>query len=77
MVLGVFSLFLWSGTFIEAFVGLVLGILYVIIDTQIMIKRSEVRKDVFSDAKILFVDFVKIFFEIIKLLDKGEKKEKK
>ena len=75
LVLGLVSLFLFRGSFVEAFVGLVLGILYVVIDTQIMIARSLVRKDVFTDAKILFVDFVKIFIEILKLLNKEEKKK--
>jgi FtsH-binding integral membrane protein len=77
LVLGLFSLFLWRGTVLEAIVGLILSILYIIIDTQIMIKRSEVRKDVFTDAKILFVDFVQMFIEILKLLDKDDKKDRK
>jgi hypothetical protein len=41
-----------------------------------MIARSLQRKDVFTDAKILFVDFVKIFIEIVKLLSQKEEKKK-
>jgi FtsH-binding integral membrane protein len=76
-VLFIVSLFTYRGSFLEAVIGLAMGVLYIIIDTQIMIARAQHRKDVFTDAKELFIDLAKIFFEIVKLLSKDEKKDKK
>ena len=54
-----------------------LGVLYVIIDTQIMIHKAENGVfDTFTDAKHLLFDLFKIMMEIMKILSK-EKKEKK
>jgi hypothetical protein len=76
-VLFIISLFTYRGSFFEGIIGLAMGILYIIIDTQVMIARSHHRKDVFTDAKELFLDLAKIFFEIVKLLSREEKKDKK
>jgi FtsH-binding integral membrane protein len=56
---------------------LIIGVFYVVIDTQMIIHRTENGiYDVFSDAKHLLLDLFKIFIEIIKLLSKEEKKKK-
>jgi hypothetical protein len=52
-------------------------VLYVIIDTQIIIKKTECGIfDVFTDAKELIFDIFKIFIEIVKILLQEKKKNK-
>ncbi len=61
---------------IELIAGVAIGILYVIIDTQIMISRAESgRFDVWTDAKELFIDLFKLFYEITRILIKNSKKK--
>ncbi len=61
---------------LEAVIGLIIGCLYVIVDTQIIIHKTENGIfDVFTDAKELFVDLIKIFIEILKLVSKDNKKK--
>lgn len=51
--------------------------LYVIIDTQLMIHKAENGVfDVYTDAKQLLLDLFKIFIEIFKLLAQNDKKKK-
>ena len=62
---------------IESFVGVVIGNLYVIIDTQIMIARAESGTfDVWSDAKELFIDLFKLFYNICRILLNNSEKKK-
>jgi FtsH-binding integral membrane protein len=78
LILSLVSLFLFRFSVLESLIGLALGILYVIIDTQMMIMRAESQnKDVFQDAKSLFIDFVKIFLRILELLSKDDKKKRR
>ena len=75
LVLGLINLFVFS-VLAEAIIGLVVGVLYVIIDTQMIIHRAENGVfEVFSDAKELFVDFVKIFLEVLKLFSNKKKRD--
>lgn len=79
LVIIIISIFIWN-VMLEAMIGVVLGCLYVIIDTQTIIHKTENGIfDVYRDAKMLFIDFVKIFIHILKILseNKKEKKEKK
>lgn len=75
LVLAVINIFVFS-VFVEAVIGLFIGVLYVIVDTQMIIHRTESGiYDVFSDAKLLFLDLVKIFIEILKILSSKKKKD--
>lgn len=80
LVLSIFTLFISPNTFFAAVIGLVVSVLYVIVDTQIIIQKTEYgRFETFRDAKELFVDFIKIMIEVLNLLSKlsGEQKKKK
>ena len=56
LFLSLLSLFFISSNFIEALIGLAIGILYVVVDTQMIIYKTEIGKfDVFGDAKELFI----------------------
>ena len=75
IVLGIISIFVFN-VMMEAVLGLIIGCLYVIVDTQTIIRRTEEGQfDVVRDAKMLFVDFVKIFIEILKILQENKKKD--
>ena len=75
LVLSIISIFVYSFE-LFAILGLFIGVLYVIIDTQIIIHRTEYGIfDVFSDAKHLIFDMFKIFMEIMKILGKHKKKD--
>ncbi len=78
LCLSLFSFFFISSIFLESLIGLAVGILYVVIDTQMIIYKTENGEyDTFGDAKELFVDFIKILFEIIKILSSLSKEKKK
>ena len=75
IVLSIFSLFFFGPS---AMLGVILGILYVISDTQNIIYRSKIAAcDAVRDAKMLFVDLVKIFYHIYEYLQKKEEEKKK
>lgn len=79
LIIGIINIFIWN-VMLEAMIGVVIGCLYVIIDTQTIIHKTENGIfDVYRDSKMLFVDFVKIFIHILKILseNKKEKKDKK
>ena len=76
--LSLISFFFVSSIFVESLIGLAVGILYVVIDTQMIIYNTENGNyDTFGDAKELFIDFMKILFEIIKLIASSQKEDKK
>jgi len=78
LCLSLFSFFFISSIFLESLIGLAVGILYVVIDTQMIIYKTENGEyDTFGDAKELFLDFIKILFEIIKILSSLQKEKKK
>lgn len=61
-----------------AVIGIVVGLLYVIVDTQMMIHKAESgRIEPFEDARQLFYDLVQLFLRILSLLLEKEKNEKK
>lgn len=64
---------------LESIIGLFIGILYLIFDTQLIIRKTESGTfEVYKDAKHLLIDLFKIFIEIAKiLLKKEEEREKK
>lgn len=77
LVLSLIGIFVFRGPF-SAILGLVVGVLYVVVDTQIMIKKFENGlSEPYEDARHLFYDLVKVFIEIMKILGALEKKEKK
>lgn len=74
----VLSLVSWIFLGPSAILGVILGVLYVIIDTQNIIFRSKNAEcDAVRDAKLLFVDLVKIFYHIYEYLQKKDKDKKK
>jgi len=61
-----------------AVIGIVVGILYVIVDTQMMIHKAESgRFEPFEDARQLFYDLVQLFLRILSVLLEKDKNEKK
>lgn len=73
IILSIITIFLAPGH-VEAVLGLIIGCMYVLIDTQLMIHKAEGGiLEPYEDARQLFYDFVKIFIELLKLL--GKKKE--
>ena len=72
---GILSVFTYNTDTLVLY-GLLIGLLYVIIDTQIIIFKAENGTfEPYEDARHLFYDLVKIFIEILKLLSKKEKKD--
>ncbi len=77
LVLGIISFFVFK-TALEAILGIVIGCLYVIIDTQVIIFKAQSGAfEPFVDATNLFTDLFKIFVEIVKLLSSNQDKKKK
>ena len=75
IVLGLFSWLFLGGSVI---VSVILGMLYVIIDTQSIIFRAKSGDDdIIRHAKYLFVDLVKIFYKLYEYLQKKDKEKKK
>ena len=59
LVLSLFSFLFVSSIFVESLIGLAVGILYVIVDTQMIIYKTESGKyDTFGDAKELFIGMI-------------------
>lgn len=77
LILAIIGLFIFK-TAMEAVVGIIIGCLYVIIDTQMIIFRAQSQIfQPFTDAINLYSDLIKVFFEIIKLLSSEKKDSKK
>ncbi len=75
IILALISLFFFGGS---AILGVILGLLYVVTDTQSMIYRSKnYSSDAVTDAKLLFVDLVKIFYKLYEYMQKKDKEKKK
>ena len=69
-------MFFWGySTIISA----IIGSLYIVSDKQNIIYRQKTRGNdvVYDDAKMLFVDIVKLFYKKLKNLQKKDKKKKK
>jgi FtsH-binding integral membrane protein len=77
--MSLFSLFISADTFVASVIGLFVSVLYVVIDTQIIINKTEQgRFELFKDAKELFIDFIKIMIEVLNIISKlSEDKKKK
>ena len=74
----VLSIVSWLFLGPSAIIGVILGILYVITDTQSIIYRSKnYACDAVRDAKLLFVDLVKLFYHVYEYLQKKDKEKKK
>jgi FtsH-binding integral membrane protein len=77
LALSLINIFVWNLA-VSSIIGLVIGILYVILDTQIIVQKTELGVyDTFTDAKQLLIDLFKIFIEIFKLLASEKKKKNK
>ena len=78
IILGIGSMFFFG---YSAIISIILGIFYVISDTQNIIYRAKnSQADAVMDAKMLFIDLVKIFYKIYEYLqnkDKDKNKKKK
>ena len=75
LILSLISLFFFGGS---AILGVIWGLLYVVTDTQSMIYRSKnYSSDAVTDAKLLFVDLVKIFYKLYEYMQKKDKEKKK
>ena len=62
MIVSLFNCIFFGILMLELIIGVVMGSLYVIIDTQIMIAKTDSgRFDVWTDAKELFLDLFKLF----------------
>lgn len=80
-ILSIISIFIFNFTR-YIIIGTILASLYVIMDTQNIIHRNKISEtDPIYDAKLLFVDLVKLFYKIYQYLQKSKeeknKKEKK
>ena len=74
IVLSIFAVFFFG---YSAIIGVILGALYIITDTQNIIYRSKSSiTDPVMDAKLLFIDLVKIFYKIYEYLQKKDKEKK-
>ena len=77
LVLGIISLFIFN-LMAEIVIGIVIAVLYIVVDTQTMIHRAESGNyDTIHDAYMLFVDFVKLFYKFLQLMQKKEEEKKK
>ena len=65
LILLLFSMFFWA---YYAIISAIIGSLYIVSDKQNIIYKQKTRGNdvVYDDAKILFVDMVKLFYKIIK-----------
>jgi FtsH-binding integral membrane protein len=68
-------MFFWG---YSSLISAIIGSLYIISDTQNIIYRQKTSgSDAIYDAKMLFVDMVKLFYKILQYLQKKDEKEKK
>ena len=64
LILSLFSMFFWG---YSAIINAIIGSVYIVRDTQNIIYRQKTRgyDAVYDDAKMLFVDMVKLFYKIL------------
>ncbi len=75
-ILSIISIFRINASLYSIF-GLIIGVLFVIVDTQIMIQKTERGIfEPFEDARQLYHNLVQLFIKIVQILLK-DKKEKK
>lgn len=75
LVLSIIGIFITNVT-TSAIFGLIIGVLYVIVDTQLMINKAESGLfEPFEDARHLYYNLLRIFLQIIVLLSKDKKKK--
>lgn len=75
-ILSIISIFIINASLYSIF-GLIIGVLFVIVDTQIMIQKTERGIfEPFEDARQLYHNLVQLFIKIVQILLK-DKKEKK
>ena len=76
LILSIVSFFIFNTT-MYSIIGVIIGSLYIIVDTQLMINKAENGVfEPFEDARSLFYNLVKIFIRIIVLLSKDKKNKK-
>lgn len=74
LIISIISFFFFGGS---AILGVILGMLYVVTDTQNIIYRSKTsQNDAVMDAKLLFIDLVKIFYQLYEYMQKKDKDKK-
>ena len=75
LILSLFSMFFWGYPVI---ISAIICSWYIVSDTQNIIYRQKPRgSDEVYDAKMLFIDMVKLFYKILQYLQKKDEKEKK
>lgn len=73
LLLSIISIFIINTTF-YAFIGIIVGTLYLIVDTQLMINKAENGLiEPFEDARQIYYDLFNIFIKIASLLSKDRK----
>lgn len=78
LVLSIVSIFLFRSSALYSIIGVVVGSLYIVVDTQMMIHKFESGiEEPYQDARQLFYDLVKIMIEIMKYLGKDKENKKK
>ena len=76
LILSIIGIFVVNSTF-AALIGLVVGVLYIIVDTQLMINKAEQGIfEPYEDARHLYYNLLRVFLEIISLLSKESKKKR-
>lgn len=76
LILSIVSFFIFNAT-LYSIIGLIVGSLYIVVDTQLMINKTESGIfEPYEDARSLFYNLAKIFIRIVVLLSKNEKNKK-
>ena len=75
LILSLFSMFFWG---YSALISAIIGSLYIVSDTQnIIYRQKRGQGDPIYDAKMLFVDLVRLFYRILEYFQKKDKDDKK
>ena len=75
LILSILGIFMWG---YSSIISAIVSSLYIVTDTQQIIRRQKMGgSDAVYDAKMLFVDLVKLFYKILQHLQKKDKEEKK
>ena len=75
LVLAIFGIFFWGYSYV---ISALISSLYIVSDTQnIIYRQKRGQGDPIYDAKMLFVDLVRLFYRILEYFQKKDKEDKK
>ena len=75
LVLAIFGIFFWGYSYV---ISALISSLYIVSDTQnIIYRQKRGQGDPIYDAKMLFVDLVRLFYRILEYFQKKDKDDKK